>query len=437
MSGEKLRIVTAIQRFILDLCRACVMPTPGKRLTLSEFKEAVESVQPGKIDLSLVTEYKNAHTRVLCVCISCKWQWPAKPMHLMKKGKPTSCPKCAGKEYTQADFILLSEKKYGKDVFKYDYVVFVNMKTPVILICSYGHQFKVSPDVHLRPESLGGCKECQAKATSLRNSYTQGEWIELARIEHDNYYSYERTKYCGSDTKVVITCPRHGDFEQLPTSHLMGYGCPTCGFESMAQSKLLTEEDVSDIFAKARNIHSGRYEYMRIFRIEGRLYIEMRCPRHDVISQRLDHHLHGHGCIQCTPQYSKEQLESLTYYSISRYRGMLHAENGGEYKIPDTKYKADGFHTETNTILEHHGDFWHGGDEYNPLDINPRTGTTYGALREKTNGKEAEIKRLGYNLLVVWGSEWLRGKNAVGTIQRKWKARNPLTPAHAAPPNTP
>jgi hypothetical protein len=413
------------------------MPTPGKRLTLSQFKEAVESVQPGKIDLSLVTEYKNAHTRVLCVCSSCKWQWPAKPMHLMKKDRPTSCPKCAGKEYTQEDFIILSEEKYGKGVFKYNLLVFINMKTPVILICRLGHQFETSPEVHLRAESLGGCKECQACACSLRNSYTQGQWVELAHSKHDSYYTYERTVYNGSGEKVIITCPRHGDFEQMPTSHLCGCGCPACGIERSAQSKFLTDEDISYIFAKARNIHSGRYEYIRIFPIEGRLYIEMRCTKHDVISQRLDHHLHDHGCMLCTHQYSKEQLESLTYYSITRYRGMLHAENGGEYKIPHTKYKADGFHTETNTVLEHHGDFWHGGDDYNPLDINPRTGTTYGALREKTNGKEAEIKRLGYNLVVIWGGEWLRGKNAVGTIQRKWKARKPLTPAPATPPDTP
>jgi G:T-mismatch repair DNA endonuclease (very short patch repair protein) len=413
------------------------MPTPGKRLTLSEFKEAVESVQPGKIDLSLITEYKNAHTHVLCLCISCKWQWAAKPMHLMKKDRPTSCPKCAGKEYTQEDFIILSEEKYGKGVFKYNLLVFINMKTPVVLICRLGHQFETSPEVHLRAESLGGCKECQACACSLRISYSQEQWIELALSVHDNYYSYPRTIYKGSGVKVIITCPRHGDFEQMPTSHLCGCGCPSCGFESIAASKMLTHEDERNIFAKSRKLHANRYEYLRLFRVEGRLYIEMICPRHDIISQRLDHHIHGHGCMQCTPQYSKLQMEVLKYYAVSRYPGMLHAEHGGEYKIPNTKYKADGFHTETNTVVEVHGDFWHGGDEYNHLEINPRTGTTYGSLREKTKRKEEDIKVLGHKLVVIWEIEWIRGKKAVGNIQRKWKARKPLTPAPAAPPDTP
>ncbi len=400
-----------------------VMPTPGKRLTLSEFKDAVESVQPGKIDLSLVTEYKNAHKHVRCICISCNWQWLAKPLHLMKKAKPTSCPKCAGKEYTQADFILLSEEKYGKDVFKYHFVVFINMITHVVLICPSGHQFEITPAVHLRNNSCGGCKDCQAEATSLRNSYTQDKWIELACSKHDSYYTYPRTVYNGSGVKVIITCPRHGDFEQDPASHLSGCGCPSCGFESIAQSKFLTDEDIAGIFAKARNIHDGRYEYIRIFRIEGRLYVEMVCPRHDVISQRLDHHLHEHGCIQCTPQYSKMQIEALKYYSVSRYPGMRHAEHGGECKIPETNYKADGLHAKTNTVVEFHGDFWHGADKYNPSDINPTTGTTYGELREKTKAKEMRIKLLGYKLIVIWESEWVIGKKAVLIIQRAWKIR--------------
>ena len=163
----------------------------------------------------------------------------------------------------------------------------------------------------------------------------------------------------------------------------------------------------------------------------------MRCPKHDVISQRLDHHLHQHGCTQCRPQYSKMQIEILKYYSVSRYRGMRHAEHGGEYNIPYTRYKADGFHTETNTVVEVHGDFWHGGDEYNPVDINPKTGTTFGALREKTKRKEDEIKALGHNLVVIWGSEWLIGKKVVTILQQRWKMRKPTITSSSSAPTQP
>ena len=51
-----------------------------------------------------------------------------------------------------------------------------------------------------------------------------------------------------------------------------------------------------------------------------------------------------------------------------------HAENGGEFLIPTTKYKADGYCKETNTIYEMNGAFYHSDprmfpnrDEIHPL----------------------------------------------------------------------
>ena len=31
-----------------------------------------------------------------------------------------------------------------------------------------------------------------------------------------------------NSTKLIITCPKHGDFEQVPISHLKGFGCNSC-----------------------------------------------------------------------------------------------------------------------------------------------------------------------------------------------------------------
>ena len=163
-----------------------VTMTPGKRLTVDEFKSAVEELQPNKIDLSRVTSYINAHTHVYCICKICSWEWEAKPMHLMKKKNPTGCPKCIGRHRTLEDFMKLSSDKFGEGVFQL-IGDFKNMGTPVTLMCQNKHTFIVSPQVHLRPESLGGCKECQAEACSIRNSYTQEQWIEKANDVHKNY----------------------------------------------------------------------------------------------------------------------------------------------------------------------------------------------------------------------------------------------------------
>jgi hypothetical protein len=82
-----------------------------------------------------------------------------------------------------------------------------------------------------------------------------------------------------------------------------------------------------------------------------------------------------------------------------------HALNSGEYRIPRTRYKADGYCKETNTIYEFHGDCWHGNpilfksDECcHPFDSE----VTAGALYTKTISRENEIRELGYNLVVLW-----------------------------------
>ena len=78
-----------------------------------------------------------------------------------------------------------------------------------------------------------------------------------------------------------------------------------------------------------------------------------------------------------------------------------------EYKIPNTKYTADGFCIETNTIYEFHGNYWHGNPEiYDPNDTNEVANKSMGELYQKTKTREEELKQLGFNLIVIWESEF-------------------------------
>ena len=51
--------------------------------------------------------------------------------------------------------------------------------------------------------------------------------------------------------KVVIVCSEHGDFEQTPSSHLNGSGCPQCGFISQIEKRRLPKDLVCQIEEKA------------------------------------------------------------------------------------------------------------------------------------------------------------------------------------------
>lgn len=38
------------------------------------------------------------------------------------------------------------------------------------------------------------------------------KFIELSNEVHKNKYNYTKSKYENTNTKVIITCPKHGDF---------------------------------------------------------------------------------------------------------------------------------------------------------------------------------------------------------------------------------
>ena len=59
---------------------------------------------------------------------------------------------------------------------------------------------------------------------------TTQQFIENSIKIHDNKYDYSLSQYIGSHNKLKIICHNHGVFEQEPTSHLQGCGCPHCGY---------------------------------------------------------------------------------------------------------------------------------------------------------------------------------------------------------------
>lgn len=116
--------------------------------------------------------------------------------------------------------------------------------------------------------------------------------------------------------------------------------------------------------------------------------------------------------------YSRGQIEWLEFIKISR-SDISHILNEGEFKIPNSKYRADGYSQTENCIYEYHGDFWHGNPKlYNSEEINSMTKTSYGKLYENTLKKQKFCEESNYKYYSIWESEWVKGKNAVIKLQR-------------------
>ncbi len=125
-----------------------------------------------------------------------------------------------GKRKTQVEFINQSKMKHN-NFYIYDKVNYIDCNTKVIIICPKHKDFLQQPRAHTQGQ---GCKKCQYD----EKSQTQNEFIEKAKLKHNNFYLYSKVNYKGSIKKIIIICPKHGDFKQRPDLHLFENGCPKC-----------------------------------------------------------------------------------------------------------------------------------------------------------------------------------------------------------------
>ena len=277
-----------------------------------------------------------------------------------------------------------------------------------------------SPNTHTKPNCTG-CKNCSGYA-----KLTKEKFIEKANEIHGNKYNYSKVEYKNNKTKVIIICLKHGEFLQPPDNHInQKNGCPCCASETNGDR---CRHNINQFIEKAKEIHGDKYDYSKVDYKTVNSKVKIICPEHGEFMQQASNHINQkHGCPACKKQYSKMAINWLEFMSKFHNKHINHALNGGEYVIPNTRFKADGYCKETNTIYEFHGDYWHGNpDIYKP---NEKTyfGKTFGELYEKTMIKEQQVKDMGFNLVTIWENDWLQLKYCVKKIQNKFRLKHNIT----------
>jgi uncharacterized C2H2 Zn-finger protein len=197
-------------------CPKCV----GLYKTTKEFINEANIIHNYKYDYSK-TNYINSSILIDIIC-SIHGIFKQTPSHHLNG---TGCPKCYGNKKTTTDEYVQKANKIHN--YKYDYsnLVYNGNKNKIIIICPEHGKFKQEASSHL---SGAGCPKC-----SGRNKTTE-EYIKKANEVHSYEYDYSETNYVNAVTKIIIICPKHGKFQQLPNGHLKGAGCPKCsgrGFE--------------------------------------------------------------------------------------------------------------------------------------------------------------------------------------------------------------
>jgi hypothetical protein len=118
------------------------------------------------------------------------------------------------------------------------------------------------------------------------------------KIIHNNSYDYSNTVYSGMNSKCIIICKEHGEFEQTMNKHYRGQGCPECKKERLKElkTKIL---DRDEFIVKANKVHNNKYDYSKSIPIGMNKKINIICKEHGEFEQKLKDHLNGKGCYEC------------------------------------------------------------------------------------------------------------------------------------------
>jgi len=120
---------------------------------------------------------------------------------------------------------------------------------------------------------------------------TQEAFLTKAKLKHGEFYSYDKVQYIRSSQKVVITCPLHGDFQQVASAHLLGKGCKQCtGLVSPTQEEWIE---------KAVEVHGNKYDYSVTVYKNAYTKVDINCPNHGIFQKGPSEHLRGVGCNAC------------------------------------------------------------------------------------------------------------------------------------------
>jgi Zn finger protein HypA/HybF involved in hydrogenase expression len=185
------------------------------------------------------------------------------------------------KRNTTYEFINKAITIHG-DKYDYSLVDYKKSKLEVIIICKEHGKFKQTPNSHLQNR---GCPKCGGKNKLMTN-----EFIEKAKLIHDNKYDYSIVDYINNSTHIKIICDIHGVFKQTSDSHLRGSGCPKCANKNVTTNEFII---------KAKLIHVKKYDYSLVNYINNISKVKIICYTHGIFEQTPNSHLNGEGCPTC------------------------------------------------------------------------------------------------------------------------------------------
>lgn len=244
------------------------------------------------------------------------------------------------REKAKEKFIIKARKRHG-DKYDYSKVDYVDSQTKVCIICPEHGEFFQAPSAHVRGN---GCPVCANSKRGLNKKWGRDTFIYKSQLVHGSRYSYEHVVYVNNNTKVKITCPYHGVFEQTPLAHVFGkQGCPICaGRNNTTQS----------IIEQFRDLHGDRYDYSKVEFKRMWDKVIIGCPEHGDFLQTPEKHLLGQGCPKC----GKSEGGKKQRMSKEEFIRKSHELYGNIYDYSKVDFVTT--HVKVEIVCPKHGSFF-------------------------------------------------------------------------------
>lgn len=307
--------------------QGCPCCSGNKKKTTEEFIKEAIAIHGSKYDYSQ-SVYINSSIRICVICPLHGEFYPTPNNHLRKK---TGCSRCGKVKSTTEDFIRKARLIHGE---KYDYSQsnYINSSTHLCVICPTHGAFYPTPLAHVNNKTC--CPICS------RIKFTTEDFIEKANKIHNNRYDYSKTVYKNYNSKLIVTCLKHGDFQTTPSNHINSKcGCPRCW-----KMKRTTEEFI----ARAKIIHKDKYDYSKSIYTKAKTKLCIICPEHGEFYTTPNSHIyHQSGCSVCSG------VKKLTTKEFIEKANKIHQN---KYVYSRTVYKNA--KEKLCIICPEHGTFW-------------------------------------------------------------------------------
>lgn len=182
-------------------------------------------------------------------------------------------------------------------------------------------------------DSNYSCPNCSRKKRVEKRTHSLKEFLEkYAEINKSSHYDFSKSAYINSSTKMVVTCPKHGDFEIRPNDLLHGHGCPKCNNSKleMEVASFLDKEGIEYVqyatFEWLVNEKTNRKLTFDFFLPEYKIAIECQGEQHFVPIE------HFGGVEKFEVNKERDELKrelarkngiEVVYYQDNKYNGLI------------------------------------------------------------------------------------------------------------------